>query len=144
MTIKVNPYLNFNGNCEEVFEFYRSVFGGEFSSLVRFGEFPMEGFTPPAGTEQLIMHMALPIGDDIMLMGSDTIQEFGQDAKPGTNLYISLHPDSKQEADRLFNGLSMGGDVEMPIADAPWGDYWGSFKDKFGICWMVNYSPPRD
>lgn len=136
---KVNVYLNFTGNTEEAFNFYRSVFGGEFASLVRFKDMPMEGVDIPKGDEDKIMHIGLPIGDDQMLMATDVLASLGQELTPGNNVHISLHPDSKDEADRLFQALSAGGDVEMPIGDQPWGDYYGSFTDKFGVKWMVNF-----
>ncbi len=138
---KLHPYLNFAGNAEEAFIFYRSVFGGEFSSLVRFRDFPMEGVAIPSEDESKIMHISLPIGEDSVLMASDTLPSLGQQLVQGNHAYISVHPNTREEADRIFNGLSEGGDIEMPIADQPWGDYWGSFKDKFGVLWMVNFSP---
>ena len=139
--MKANPYLNFAGNAEEAFNFYRSVFGGEISSAVRFKDMPMEGVTIPEADGDKMMHIALPIGDDILLMASDALESLGQHLTPGNNVYISLHPDSRDEADRIFEGLSQGADVEMPIADQVWGDYFGSLVDKFGIRWMVNHSP---
>lgn len=141
---RLHPYLNFAGNAEEAFNFYRSVFGGEFSSLVRFKDFPIEGVTVPKEDEDKIMHIGLPVGEDEMLMASDTLKSLGQELVPGNNVYISVHPASREEADRIFNALSEGGDVEMPIADQAWGDYYGSLKDRFGVMWMVNYSPPRE
>lgn len=139
MTTKLHPYLNFAGNAEEAFLFYRSVFGGEFSSVVRFKDMPMEGVSIPKADQDKIMHIGLPIGEDAVLMASDTLESMGQELRQGNNNYISVHPSTKEEADRLFSGLSQGGDVEMPIADQPWGDYWGAFKDKFGVQWMVNF-----
>lgn len=136
---KVNAYLNFAGNAEEAFDFYKKVFGGEFSSAVRFKDFPMEGVTVPKEDEEKMMHISLPITDDAVLMASDSVEAFGQKLVQGNNVYISLHPTSKEEADRLFNALSEGGEVEMPIADQSWGDYYGSLKDRFGVQWMVNY-----
>ncbi len=141
---KLNTYLNFAGNTEEAFNFYRSVFGGEFTSVVRFKDMPMEGVTIPKEDENKIMHISLPIGKDNILMATDALESLGQKLVPGNNVYISVHPESKQEADRIFNALSAGGTIEMPIADQPWGDYYGSFKDKFGVQWMVNYSYPQD
>jgi PhnB protein len=135
----VNVYVNFAGNAEEAFEFYRSVFGGEFASVVRFKDMPMEGVDVPAADQDKIMHIGLPIGDQ-MLMASDALESMGQKLDPGNNVYVSIHPDSKEEADRIFNALSAGGSVEMPIDDQPWGDYYGSFTDRYGVNWMVNYS----
>lgn len=140
---KVNSYLNFAGNAEEAFNFYKSVFGGEFTSVVKFKDFPMEGVEIPEKDGDKIMHIGLPIGDDAVLMASDTLESLGQNLVQGNNVYVSVHPTSKEEADRVFGALSQGGDVEMAIADQPWGDYYGAFKDKFGVQWMVNYSPPR-
>ena len=141
---RVHSYLNFAGNAEEAFEFYRSVFGGEFSSLVRFGDMPIEGVEIPDEDRGKIMHVSLPLGEDDILMASDTLPSLGQELRPGNNVYVSVHPQSKEEADRIFNALSAGGEIEMPIADQMWGDYYGSFTDKFGVQWMVNYSPPRE
>jgi PhnB protein len=139
---KLNPYLNFAGNAEEAFNFYKSVFGGDFAGLVRFKDMPMEGVSLPKEDEDKILHIALPIGGD-MLMASDAPQSMGFQVNPGNNAYILIQPDSKEEADRLFNVLSAGGAVEMPIADQPWGDYYGSFKDRFDVQWMVNYTYPK-
>jgi PhnB protein len=139
--IKLHPYLNFAGNSEEAFNFYRSVFGGEFTSLVRFRDFPMEGVSIPKEDEDKIMHVGLPVGQDDVLMASDTLPALGQQLVQGNNVYISAHPSSRDEADRIFNSLAEGGEIEMPIADQAWGDYFGSLKDKFGVLWMVNFSP---
>ncbi|QNL49569.1 VOC family protein [Olivibacter sp. SDN3] len=136
----MNPYFNFDGKTEEAFNFYKSVFGGEFlGGIHKMGDAP--------GTEDLpeeeknrVMHVSLPIGGGTILMASDNCPSMGHQLTEGNNVYISLHPDSREEADRLFNELSAEGKVEMPIADAFWGDYFGSFQDKFGIHWMVNYN----
>lgn len=141
---KFNTYLNFAGNTEEAFNFYKSVFGGEFSSVVRFKDMPMEGVNIPKEDENKIMHIGLPIGKDNVLMATDALTSMGQKFVQGNNVHISIHPDSKEEADRIFNALSAGGTIEMPIADQMWGDYYGSFKDKFGVQWMVNYSPKKN
>lgn len=141
--IKINPYLNFAGNTEEAFNFYKFIFGGEFSSFFRFKDMPMEGASIPEEDQDKIMHIALPIGDDV-LMASDALKSIGLKVNFGNNSYVSIHPDSKQEADRLFNALSEDGVIEMQIADQPWGDYYGSFTDKFGVQWMVSYSPPSE
>ena len=136
---KLNPYLNFDGTAEEAFNFYKSVFGGEFH-----GEIFKMGNAP--GTENLsddekkrVMHIALPIGEDL-LMTSDIVPSFGQTLTVGNNNYVSVFPESKEEADRLFNGLSAGGTIEMPIEDQFWGDYFGSFIDKYDVHWMINYN----
>lgn len=140
---KAHVYLNFAGNAEEAFTFYKSVFGGEFSSLVRFKDMPMEGVSIPKEDEDKLMHIALPIGENEMLMATDALDSLGQELVQGNNVYISIHPESKEEADRIFSALSVDGNTEMPISDQVWGDYFGSFTDKFGVRWMVNYSPPR-
>lgn len=137
---KLHTYLNFDGKTEAAFTFYRSVFGGEFSHFVRFGEVPMQGVDLPDDEQERIMHVSLPIGEVSVLMGSDTLPSLGQTLRPGNNFYVSIHPDSKEEADRLFAGLSAGGKVEMPMADQAWGDYYGSFADQYGVNWMINYS----
>lgn len=140
---KINIYLDFPGNAEEAFNFYKSIFGGEFSSLVRFKDMPMEGVNIPKEDEDKIMHISLPIGNDV-LMATDAPESMGFKVNFGNNVYISVHPDSKEEADRIYKALSAGGTIEMSIADQPWGDYFGSFKDKFGVRWMVNYHYPKD
>jgi PhnB protein len=142
--MKLNSYLNFAGNAEDAFEFYRSVFGGEFASLVRFRDLPIEGVTIPPEDQDKIMHIGLPIGEGELLMASDTLESLGQELVQGNNLYISVHPPSREEADRIFGALSEGGEIEMPIADQVWGDYYGSLKDRFGVLWMVNYGVPRE
>lgn len=139
MKTQLNPYLNFPGNCEEAFNFYKSVFGGEFSNLIRFKDMEMPDAPPtPQGAENKIMHVSLQIGDSV-LMGSDAPAEMGFEVNMGNNNYISIFPVSRDEATRLFNELSEDGHVEMPIADQVWGDYFGSFKDKYGVMWMINY-----
>lgn len=135
---KLNPYLNFEGTCEEAFNFYKSVFGGEFSYFSRMGDFPAEGMELKEEDRNRVMHVSLPIGDDI-LMGSDVTSGMKSLFKAGNNNYISLMPDSREEADRLFNELSAGGEVEMPMEEMFWGDYFGSFKDRYDIYWMINY-----
>ncbi len=140
---KLNPYLNFAGRTEEAFTFYRSVFGGEFSALVRFKDMPMEGTKIPTADENKILHIALPIGPTNILMASDSLESLGQKLVQGNNVYLSTNADSREEADRIFDGLSAGGTIEMPMADQPWGDYYGSFKDKFGVLWMVSCTPPK-
>jgi PhnB protein len=138
--MQVNVYLNFAGNSEEAFNFYKSVFGGEFNSLVHFNEMPLEGVDIPAEDAGKVMHVGLPIGPNNVLMASDTLPSLGQHIVQGNNVHISVHPDSKADADRIFNALAAGGSIEMPIADQVWGDYYGSLQDKYGIKWMVNYS----
>lgn len=135
----INPYLNFAGNTEEAFNFYKSVFGGEFMTVIRFKDMPMEGMEVPQADQDKIMHMALPIGNGTILMATDVLESLGQKLTVGNNSYIYLGAESKEEADSLFSKLSSGGDVEMEMADVPWGSYFGSFKDKFGVMWMVDY-----
>lgn len=136
----VNPYLNFNGNCEEAFNFYKSVFGGEFSYLGRFNEMPPQEGMPPLPDKEgnRIMHVTLPIGGDTVLMGSDTLT-FSGDVNFGNNISMSINASSREEADTLFNKLSAGGTVTMPLAETFWGAYFGMCTDKFGVHWMMNY-----
>ena len=137
--IKINPYLNFAGNTEEAFNFYKSVFGGKFTQVQRFKDIPKSEQPMPESETERIMHIALPIGDDTVLMGSDISEKMGMKLTVGNNNYISLHPDSKKDAERLFKKLSSGGKVEMPLAKMFWGAYFASFADKFGVLWMINY-----
>jgi len=137
--MKVNPYLNFDGNAEEAFNFYKSVFGGDFIENMKTGDAPdMEKL--PKEERMRTMHISLPLSEDTILMASDTVPSMGHTLKQGNNNYISIHPTSKEEADRLFNGLSKDGTIEMPMEMQFWGDYFGSFIDKFGIYWMINYN----
>lgn len=136
----INPYLVFNGNCEEAFLFYQSVFGGEFPYIGKFKDMP-----PAEGNQVLseaegnkIMHVTLPIGDGSILMGSDSSSASG-DVVIGQNISLSINAVSKEEADKLFNGLSAGGTVTMAMNQTFWGAYFGMFTDKFGINWMVNF-----
>ncbi len=142
----VNVYLNFDGNCEEAFNFYKSVFGGEFKYLGKFKEMPTQEGTPPLPKEmeERIMHVFLPISQETSLFGSDTGGEWGPAFRQGNNFSISISTDRKEEADRLFNGLSAGGVVSMPMADTFWGDYFGTFADKFGINWLVGFTNPQE
>ncbi len=137
----LNPYLNFNGNCEEAFNFYKSVFGGDFTNVMRFKDMPPgeEGAKIPQEDENQIMHVSLPIGDSV-LMGSDCLDSFGQKAVFGSSNYISVSPESEEETHRLFKELSAGGEVEMPLEEMFWGDLFSSFTDRFGIKWMLNYA----
>ncbi len=132
----MNPYLNFNGNAEEAFNLYKSVFGGDFATVMRFKDNPQCGDISEAD-KLLIMHIALPIDGGGMLMASDAVESLGQNLKVGNNVYISLSPETREEADRLFAGLSEGGKVEMAMSDMFWG-YFGCFADKFGVKWMLN------
>ena len=122
------------------FNFYKSIFGGDFSGKMKMQDAPGGDELPPEEQNRL-MHISLPIVKDITLMGSDIFPSMGQTLKEGNNIYISLHPESRGDADRLFNSLSAGGEIEMPMEDQFWGDYFGSFIDKFGIGWMINFNP---
>lgn len=136
---KINPYLNFDGKAEEAFNFYKNVFGGEFAGGInRMGDAP--------GTESLskeeknrVMHISLPIQGGDILMGADIVPSMGHKLIQGNNNYVSIHPNSREETDKLFNGLSAGGKIEMPLQDTFWGAYFGSFQDKFGVHWMINF-----
>jgi PhnB protein len=136
----LNPYLNFNGNCEEAFTFYKSVFGGEFTFLHRFSEMPPnDNCVIDVKDENKIMHVSLPIGSNEILLGSDMLETPDNKHIAGNNFSISIHPSSREETDKLFNGLSEGGNIIMPLADTFWNSYFGMFTDKFGIGWMINY-----
>ena len=141
--IKLHTYLNFAGNAEEALRFYERALRGELTPIVRFKYMPIEGVELPEEDQGKVMHVGLRVEGDQMIMASDTLESLGQKLVVGNNAYISLHPDSKEEADRLFAVLSEGGAVEMPMADQVWGDYFGSFKDKFGVQWMINYAKPK-
>jgi PhnB protein len=137
----LNPYLNFNGNTEEAFKFYQSVFGGELS-IQRFKDTPESGNIPEADRNK-VMHVMLPIGKGNSLMGTDAMESVGQKVTVGNNFYISIDTESQEEADRLFKGLSAGGKVELEMQKTFWGSYFGMFADKFGIQWMISYSEQR-
>jgi PhnB protein len=139
---RFNPYLNFNGNTEEAFNFYKSVFGGEFTMLMRFRDVPGNE-NMPADVLDKIMHIALPIGNGNMLMATDSLESLGQKLVVGNNHYFMLGVDSKEEADNLFAKLSVNGTIEMELQDTFWGDYYGSFSDQFGIQWMIDYEYPK-
>jgi PhnB protein len=137
----INPHINFNGNAEEAFDFYRSVFGGEFSKIIRFKDLAGAGFPVSEKEENKIMHIALPVGKGSMLMANDVPEIMGKTNENENRSKIVISAESKAEADKLFNGLSAGGQIEMPIADSPWGTYFGMFRDKYGIEWMVDFNP---
>jgi PhnB protein len=136
----INPHINFNGNAEEAFIFYKSVFGGEFANVVRFKDFASEEFQVAEHEANKIMHIALPIGKNV-LMANDVPEILGKTNENEHRSKISISAESKEEADKLFNGLSAGGQIEMPISDSPWGSYFGMFRDKYGIEWMVDFDP---
>ena len=136
----VNIYLTFDGNCREAFEFYKSVFGGEFSSVSTFGEMPPQKDAKPLpdAEKNRIMHISLPISKETALMGSDTGGEWALSFKQGNNFSISVNADTKEDADRIYNALSSGGQATMPMDNTFWGSYFGMLTDKFGINWMVS------
>ena len=137
----VNTYITYNGNCEEAFNFYKSVFGGEFSYFGKFKDMPQtDGKTCPPGDAEKIMHVSLPISKETMLMGSDAGGEWASKIVQGNNFCVSINTDTKEEADRIFNGLSAGGMVMMPMNKTFWGDYFGMFADKFGVNWMMSFN----
>jgi len=135
----INPYINFNGNAEEAFLFYKSVFGGEFANIMRFKDMA-EHCPVEKKEENMIAHIALPIGSNV-LMANDVPESMGRVNENENRSKIAIGAESKEEADRLYNGLSAGGAIEMPIGDSPWGSYFGMFRDKYGIEWMVDYDP---
>jgi len=135
----INPHINFNGNAEEAFTFYKSVFGGEFARIVRLKDLSTPEFPVAENDANKIMHIALPIGKNT-LMGNDVPSFMGQVNEAENRSKISVTAESREEADKLFSGLSAGGSIEMPIGDSPWGSYFGMFRDKFGIEWMVDFA----
>lgn len=142
--MKLNPYLNFMGRTEEAFNFYKSVFGGEFPMLQRFKDtpdFPGKEKMAPGDMEK-IMHIALPVGEN-MLMGTDALESAGHMLTFGNNVSLTISVDSKEEADRLFTGLLSGGTTPMPMCDTFWGAYFGMVDDRFGVKWMINYDYPK-
>ena len=139
----INPYIHFNGNAEEAFTFYKSVFGGEFTTVARFKDLSNAEHPISEKEAEKIMHIALPIGKTSVLMASDTPEFMGKHNENETRSKISISAESKEEADKLFNGLSKGGKIEMPIGDSPWGSYFGMFRDKYGIEWMVDFDPKQ-
>lgn len=134
----INPYINFNGNAEEAFNFYRSVFGGEFTELKRFKDMAVPGFHVSESDANKIMVITLPIGNNV-LMANDVPESMGRTNERENRSKISVSAESKEEADKIFNGLSAGGEVEMPIGESPWGSYFAMFRDKYGIEWTVEF-----
>ena len=139
----INPYINFNGNAEEAFNFYKSVFGGEFTKIIRFKELSSPEFPVAENEANKIMHIELPVGKNI-LIANDVPENMGRTNENENRSKISISADSKEEADKLFTGLSADGNIEMPIADSPWGSYFGMFRDKYGIEWIVNFDPGQN
>ena len=136
----INPHINFNGNAEEAFTFYKSVFGGEFAKIIRFKDLASPEFKVAEKEENKIMHIALPIGKTNMLMANDVPEIMGRTNENENRSKIVITAESKEEADKLFNGLSAGGQIEGAIGDAPWGSYFGCFRDKYGIEWIVEFA----
>ena len=134
----INPHINFNGNAEEAFHFYKSVFGGEFAKIMRFKDLASAEFPVAEHEANKIMHIALPIGKSI-LMANDVPEILGRTNENENRSKIVISAESKEEADKLFNVLSAGAQIEMPISDSPWGSYFGMFRDKYGIEWMVDF-----
>jgi PhnB protein len=140
---QINPHINFNGNAEEAFNFYKSVFGGEFAKIIRFKELSSPEFPVAENEANKIMHISLPVGKNL-LMANDVPESMGRTNENENRSKISISAESKEEADKLFNGLSEAGEIEMPIADSPWGSYFGMFRDKYGIEWMVEFDPGQN
>jgi PhnB protein len=137
----INPYIHFNGNAEEAFTFYKSVFGGEFTKILRYKDLSSPEYPIPENDANRLMHIALPIGKSNVLLGSDVLGMMGRVTENDNRNTISISAESREEADALFNGLSEGGEVEMPMANGPFGAYFGMFTDKFGVQWMVDFTP---
>lgn len=135
----INPHINFNGNAEEAFNFYKSVFGGEFKKIIRFKELDSPEFPIPAHEANKIMHISLPIGNTF-LMANDVPEIMGRTNENENRSKIFITAESREEADKVFNGLSAGGNIEMPMTDGPFGSYFGMFRDKYGIEWMVEFA----
>jgi PhnB protein len=135
---QLSPHITFNGNCREAFNFYRNAFGGEFATVMTYGDVPAGENNPGTADPNKIIHMSLPISKETSLMGCDMPAAFGQ-ANVGNNFNISINADSRDEANRLFAALSAGGSVVMPMADTFWGAWFGMCTDPFGIQWMISY-----
>ena len=136
----INPWINFNGNAEEAFDFYKSVFGGEFSKVVRFKDIASEEFPVAEKEENKLMYISLPIGNGAILIANDVPEVMGRVNENENRSKILVNTESKEEADRLFSGLSAGGEVEGPMGDSPWDSYAGMFRDKYGIEWIIEFS----
>ena len=137
----INPWINFNGNAEEAFTFYKSVFGGEFAKIIRFKDLASDDFPVAENEANKIMYIALPIGKQNVLIANDVPEFMGRVSENENRSKIVVGAESKEEADQVFNGLSAGGDIEGPIGDGPWGTYAGMFRDKYGIEWIVEFDP---
>lgn len=139
----LNPWINFNGNAKEAFGFYKSVFGGEFTKIIRFKDIASDEFPIPEKEENKIMYIALPIGNGNMLIANDVPEIMGRVNEHENRSKILVRTESKEEADRLFTGLSAGGEVEGSMGDSPWGSYAGMFRDKYGIEWIIEFSSTK-
>lgn len=137
----INPWINFNGNAEEAFTFYRSVFGGEFTKIIRFKDLASDDFTVPESEANKMMTITLPIGKHNVLMANDVPEFMGPVNENENRSKISISAESREEAERIFDGLSVGGTVEGPIGESPWGTFAGMFRDKYGIEWIVEFDP---
>lgn len=138
----INPYINFNGNAEEAFTFYQSVFGGEFTKIIRFKDIASAEFPVAEKEENKLMHIELPIGNNV-LIANDVPEIMGRVNENENRSKITVLADTKEEADRIFAGLSAGGTVEMPMAESPWGTSFAMFRDKYGIEWTVEFAPGK-
>ncbi|MCE1164060.1 MAG: VOC family protein [Bacteroidetes bacterium] len=138
--MKINPYLNFSGNTEEAFNCYKSVFGGEFVNVTRFRDTP-ESSRVPDNEKDKMMHIALPLGDGDVLMGTDALESMGHKLTPGNNMSLTISAASREDADRIYKGLSAGGKNLMPMAEQFWGAYFGMLTDRFDIHWMISHEP---
>ena len=136
----INPHINFNGNAEEAFNFYKSVFGGSFSKVVRFKDISNDEYPIPEKEAEKIMHIAMPVGQNV-LMGNDIPEIMGTVNENENRSKISVSAESLEEAERLFNGLSAGGSIEMPFEKSLWNSYFGMFRDQYGIEWMISFEP---
>jgi PhnB protein len=139
----INPWINFNGNAEEAFTFYKSVFGGEYAKVIRFKDLESPEFPVAENEKNKIMLIALPVGKNNMLMANDVPEVLGKVNEHENRSKISISAESKEEADKLFSGLSAGGEVEGPMGDGPWGSYAGMFRDKYGIEWIIEFNPSK-
>jgi PhnB protein len=137
----INPWINFNGNAEEAFTFYKSVFGGEFAKIVRFKDIANADFPVPEHELNKLMYISLPISAQNMLIGNDVPEMLGRVSENENRSKIQVNSGSKEEAERLFDGLSAGGAVEGPMGNGPWGSYAGAFRDKYGIEWIIEFTP---
>jgi PhnB protein len=144
-SLKIHPYLNFDGQTEEAMRFYERAIGGELTEFNRFGAMPAQpGFELPEEMKNRVMHVGLRLPGGQMIMASDTMEGMGPPHVVGTNSSISLHPSSREEADRIFQALGKGGEITMPMQDQFWGDYYGMLTDRFGVQWMVNHNAQGD